>query len=64
MSAPLAWEELRANLDPAAYNIRTVPKRMARISGDPFIGVLDDQQSLEDAIPRLEASLASARAHP
>jgi len=63
VSAPLAWEELRANLDPAAYNIRTVPKRMARISRDPFIGVLDDQQNLEDAIPRLEASLASARAH-
>jgi len=64
VSTPLRWDELRAKLDPAAYNIRTVPKRMARMSRDPFIGVLDDQQSLEDAIPRLEASLASARAHP
>ena len=64
VSAPLAWEELRAKLDPAAYNIKTVPKRMARMSRDPFIGVLDDQQSLEDAIPRLEASLAKEHAHP
>ncbi|MGD0073946.1 MAG: DNA ligase D [Candidatus Binataceae bacterium] len=63
VSAPLKWEELRPKLDPAAYNIRTVPKRMARMARDPFIGVLDDQQSLEDAIPRLEASLADERAH-
>jgi len=34
---------------------------MARIWRDPFIGVLDDQRSLEAAIPLLEASLASAR---
>jgi len=64
VSAPLAWEELRANPDPAAYNIKTMPKRMARTSRDPFSGVLDDQQSLEEAMPRLEASLTDERAHP
>ncbi|HTY56445.1 MAG TPA: DNA ligase D [Candidatus Binataceae bacterium] len=63
VSAPLKWDELRANLDPAAYNIKTMPKRMARLSRDPFIGVLEDQQSLEDAMPQLEALLTEERAH-
>lgn len=64
VSAPLSWDELRPGLDPAAYNIKTMPKRMAQIRRDPFIGVLDDRQSLEDAIPRLEALLTEERASP
>jgi bifunctional non-homologous end joining protein LigD len=28
---PLAWSAVRAGLDPAAYTLRTVPSRIARI---------------------------------
>jgi len=64
VSAPLAWEELKPDLDPASYNIRTVPKRMRRLSRDPFVGALEDQQSLEAALRRLEASLAAQPLRP
>ncbi len=51
-------------MDRAARNFKSAPERIARLSRAPFIGVLDDQQSLEDAMARLEASLARERAHP
>jgi bifunctional non-homologous end joining protein LigD len=31
VSMPLPWSEVRAGLDPAAYTLRSVPKRLARI---------------------------------
>ncbi len=54
----------QSTLDRAARNFKSAPERIARLSRAPFIGVLDDQQSLEDAMARLEASLARERAHP
>jgi len=57
VSGPLRWEELRADLDPAAWNIKTMPKRMGRLKGDPFIDALEDQQEIEPALARLEREL-------
>ena len=60
VSAPLKWNELREDLDPVAFNIKTMPKRMARLRRDPFIGALEDRQAIEPAIPRLERELREA----
>jgi bifunctional non-homologous end joining protein LigD len=52
ISTPLAWDEVRPGLDPAAFTIRTIWARLAK-KGDLFAGVLTRQQKLEDAIERL-----------
>lgn len=36
VATPLAWEELEAGLDPAAFDIRTVPERLDRLGSDPW----------------------------
>jgi bifunctional non-homologous end joining protein LigD len=61
VSAPLDWKELKPDLDPAVFNIKTMPKRMERLRRDPFIGALEDKMTLEDALPRLESALQSSR---
>jgi bifunctional non-homologous end joining protein LigD len=61
VSAPLDWKELKPALDPAAFNIKTMPKRMAKLRRDPFLGALEDQMTLEAALPHLEAALHSPR---
>jgi bifunctional non-homologous end joining protein LigD len=62
VSAPLKWAELREDLDPVAFNITTMPKRMARLKRDPFIGALEDLQAIEPALPRLEREFHRAPA--
>ena len=61
VSTPLDWKELKPNLEPANFNIKTMPPRMAKLRRDPFIGALQDQMTLEDALPALEAAMHSAR---
>lgn len=61
VSAPLDWKELKPDLDPVAYNIKNMPKRMERLRRDPFIGALEDKMTLEQALPRLESALQSTR---
>jgi bifunctional non-homologous end joining protein LigD len=56
-SAPLVARELTEAIDVRAFNIKTLPARMKRLGRDPFIGVLEDQQSLESALPKLERKL-------
>jgi bifunctional non-homologous end joining protein LigD len=56
-SAPLKWSELREELNPQEYNIRTMVGRMKKLGSDPFIGALNDQQTLEEVLPQLEKSL-------
>jgi bifunctional non-homologous end joining protein LigD len=36
VATPLAWREVTADLDPAAFNLRTVPERLKRLRGDPW----------------------------
>ena len=49
VSTPLDWDELDLTLDPTAFNIRTVPPRLAKL-GDLFQGTLRDPQDLLPAI--------------
>ncbi|HEX5278539.1 MAG TPA: non-homologous end-joining DNA ligase [Micropepsaceae bacterium] len=39
VSTPLDWDELTAELDPAKFNVLTVPKRLHRIRRDPWSGM-------------------------
>ena len=36
VASPLAWEELAEGLDPAAFNVDTVPERLRTTGGDPW----------------------------
>jgi bifunctional non-homologous end joining protein LigD len=36
VATPLAWEELTPKLDPKAFDINTVPKRLAKLKSDPW----------------------------
>jgi len=56
VSAPLRWEEL-ADYDPGRFTIKTMPARMARLKEDPFLGAIEDPQTLEQALPRLESAM-------
>jgi bifunctional non-homologous end joining protein LigD len=55
VSAPLKWNELRSDLEPRKFNIRTMPPRMKRLGEDPFLGALTDQQEIEPALPKVES---------
>jgi bifunctional non-homologous end joining protein LigD len=59
VSTPIRASELRKGLDPARFNIKTVPIRMKRQGADPYLGALQDKQNLESALPKLETLLRS-----
>jgi bifunctional non-homologous end joining protein LigD len=61
VSAPMTWKELKPALDPAAYNIKTVPARMSRLKRDPFIDAIEKHAGLEEALPHLEALLTRSQ---
>jgi bifunctional non-homologous end joining protein LigD len=56
VSAPLFPEELKMGLDPAKFNIRTIPARLAR-KGDPWADFWAKPQRLENAMSKLAKSL-------
>src|SRR5262249_43849528 len=41
VSTPLKWSELRADLDPKRFTLRTVPTRLARQKRDPMAPLLE-----------------------
>ena len=40
VSTPLRWQELQPALDPKAYNLKTIFRRLARQQSDPMAGLL------------------------
>ena len=53
VSTPVRWDEVDANLDPAAFTMDVVRERIAR-DGDLYEGVLTTKQSLTAALKALE----------
>jgi bifunctional non-homologous end joining protein LigD len=51
VATPLRWEELGPGLDPRAFDIRTVPGRIARQRSDPWEKMFEVRQTLPD-LPR------------
>jgi bifunctional non-homologous end joining protein LigD len=52
VATPLAWDELRADLDPARFDLRAVPERVARL-GDLHAPALAGGQQLDEALQNL-----------
>ena len=40
VSMPLRWQELTSHLDPKAYNLKTIFRRLAEQQYDPMAGLL------------------------
>jgi bifunctional non-homologous end joining protein LigD len=49
VSTPLSWDEVTADIDPAAFSMGVVLDRVER-EGDLFAGVLETRQSLSKAL--------------
>lgn len=52
VSTPLRWEEVTSELDPQAFTMRTVPKRL-RTLGDPMRSLLDAKPDVPRAVALL-----------
>ena len=57
VSTPLKWTEVRKQLEPAAFTIRTVPPRLEKMKDDPLLAVLEEVPDLGGALARLEGQL-------
>ena len=52
VSVPLTWEELRVSLDPRSFTVLTVPKRLAKLKADPWVGYWQCRQKLTAQLAR------------
>ena len=48
VATPLSWHELKPTLNPAAFNVRTMEGRIARMKSDPWETMLEIRQVLPD----------------
>ena len=55
-SCPLLWKEVNEKLDPATFNLKTLPERFAKME-DPLRGVLGKGVDMAKAIGRIEKRL-------
>lgn len=53
VSMPVRWDELRGSLDFRRFTIKSAPRRMSALGGDPNSGVLTDKPDLIAALERL-----------
>jgi bifunctional non-homologous end joining protein LigD len=49
VATPLAWDEVKAGLDPAAFTVLTIPNRLKRLRKNPWKGFADLKQQLPQA---------------
>jgi bifunctional non-homologous end joining protein LigD len=46
VAVPLAWDELSARTKPDMYNINNLPKRLQKLTSDPWDGFFSTRQSI------------------
>lgn len=63
VATPLAWAEVKPNLDPAAFTVLTVPKRLEKQKGNPWAGWNEVDQGLPNLAPK-RSSVAATPAKP
>jgi bifunctional non-homologous end joining protein LigD len=59
VATPLAWDEVTPKLDPAAFTVLTVPKRLAKLKRDPWADFAETRQLLPDLNGPATATAAS-----
>lgn len=59
VSTPLEWDEVRADLDPRRFTLRSVPARLAE-RGDPMSAMRDVRPDVAAAVQRLSELVASS----
>ena len=57
VSTPLKWSEVKLGLDPAAFTMATVPKRLAKV-GDLWAGILDKAVPIQRCMKSLVALIS------
>jgi bifunctional non-homologous end joining protein LigD len=62
VATPVGWSEVTPELDPAAYTIRILPERLARLASNPWEGFGKTDQRVPDLIPKHPAKPAPATA--
>ena len=58
VSAPLRWSEVNSKLTLEQFTIKSVPKRMNRMKGDPMLDVLTGTPDLVSILARLAEEVA------
>jgi bifunctional non-homologous end joining protein LigD len=57
VATPLAWDEVKSGLDPTAFTVLTIPKRLKRLKKSPWKGFAELRQLLPQAeAPRPRSS--------
>jgi bifunctional non-homologous end joining protein LigD len=59
---PVTWEELRATLKPETFTVLTVPRRLQRLSRDPWTGYWKSRQKLTAERIKAVRHLATTKA--
>jgi bifunctional non-homologous end joining protein LigD len=57
VSAPLRWSEITPKLDPLAFNLKSMPERVARV-GDPWQDLFKERADLAASLPKVERIIA------
>ncbi|HVN27478.1 MAG TPA: DNA primase small subunit domain-containing protein, partial [Candidatus Binataceae bacterium] len=60
VSSPVRIGELKPDLNPESFTIKTMIARMTKLKTDPFLGAIEDQQSLEPSLKLLSEKYSSA----
>lgn len=50
VSTPITWDELEAGVDPASFDVRTIPARLGKLERDPWEGFFTSEQHLTRAM--------------
>jgi len=53
VSAPLRWNEVTPGLDVGRFTIRSMPRRLAALRGDPMLPVLSDDPDIDAGLNHL-----------
>jgi bifunctional non-homologous end joining protein LigD len=53
VSAPLRWREVTKSLDVTRFTVKTMPRRLASMRGDPLLPLLTDKPDIRSGLERL-----------
>jgi bifunctional non-homologous end joining protein LigD len=56
VATPVRWDELRPSLDPQRFTLRTVPRRLRTMRGDPWDGFFEMRQTISGPLRMLRRS--------